>query len=78
MSLISSWRFNFNSIINPKSWYYTPGLWEKTGIGFWLGFLFETPFVFLRSSWWLFLVMLLSVYSSIKARILYNKQKNIE
>jgi len=78
MSSISSGRVNFNSMINPRSWYFTPGLWERTGVGFWFRFLFETPFVFLRSSWWLLLVLFLFVYSSIKARVLYNKQKNRE
>ena len=65
-------------MFSPNLWYYTPGLWERTGVGFWFGFLFETPFIFLRSSWWLLLVMLLFGYSSIKARVLYNKQKNRE
>lgn len=35
-------------ILNPQSWYLTPGLWEMNGKLFWLAFLFETPFVLLR------------------------------
>ncbi|AEF25984.1 DUF2812 domain-containing protein [Streptococcus parauberis] len=36
------------NLINPQSWYLTQGLWRMEGRMFWLGFLFETPFVLLR------------------------------
>lgn len=35
-------------LLDPKSMYLTPGLWEKTGGEFWSAFWFETPFVVLR------------------------------
>ncbi|MEI4367721.1 DUF2812 domain-containing protein [Streptococcus suis] len=40
---------NGYTLWNPKSWYLTPGLWERTGTSFWFGFLFETPFALFRS-----------------------------
>ncbi len=39
---------NGYTLWNPKSWYLTPGLWERTGTSFWF-FLFETPFALFRS-----------------------------
>jgi hypothetical protein len=35
--------------LNPKEFYYTPGLWEKAGTGFLIAFLFETPFALFRA-----------------------------
>ncbi len=32
------------SFLHWQDLYYTPGLWEKTGLEFWRAFLFETPF----------------------------------
>ena len=45
MSLQNS---NAYSIFNLKSLYLTPGLWALEGKEFWLRFLFETPFAFMR------------------------------
>lgn len=39
---------DINAIMNPKLLYYTPGLWQKTGMNFWKAFLFETPFAINR------------------------------
>ena len=50
LSFISNGQINVKSILNPKLLYYTPGLWERTGVPFWGGLLFETPFVILRAS----------------------------
>ena len=50
VSFISGGQINFNSMFSPKLWYYTPGLWERTGTAFWGGSLFETPLAILRSS----------------------------
>ena len=36
-------QINLSLIINPKSLFLTPGLWEKTGQVFWNAFLFELP-----------------------------------
>lgn len=47
-------------LLNPKLLYYTPGLWEKTGVSFWGAFLFETPFAIMRGfAWLLFPVMIM-------------------
>ncbi len=40
---------HFQNFWNLKELYLTPGLWEKSGSNFWLAFLFETPFAFLRT-----------------------------
>ncbi len=34
VSLISNGSINVNLILNPKLLYYTPGLWERTGVPF--------------------------------------------
>ncbi|MCC5438106.1 DUF2812 domain-containing protein [Clostridium botulinum] len=74
VSLISNGSINVNLILNPKLLYYTPGLWERTGVPFWGGLLFETPFALGRSVVFLIpLIVVLNFYLSIKARISYNK-----
>lgn len=40
---------SWTNIFNFKDWYLTPGLWNMQGAIFWKAFLFETPFVLLRS-----------------------------
>ncbi len=57
-----------NAMLNPKLLYYTPGLWEKTGMDFWGSFLFETPFALMRGFLWLAFpaTVLLYLYSSVK------------
>lgn len=42
----SQYKYN---LWQPKTWYLTPGLWEREGTAFWFGFLFETPFAIFRS-----------------------------
>ena len=44
---------DFDAFINPKELYFTPGLWDKSGISFWFSFLFETPFALMRGFIWL-------------------------
>ncbi len=77
VSFISGGHINVNSMLNPKLLYLTPGLWEKSGAEFWRRFLFETPFAFLRGFIWLLMpiITMIFIYSSIKARMLYNKQR---
>ncbi len=77
VSFISRGLINVSSMLNPKSLYLTPGLWEKSGAEFWRRFLFETPFAFFRGFLWLLMpiITMIFIYSSIKARMLYNKQK---
>lgn len=75
-SLISNDSINVNLILNPKSLYYTAGLWERTGVPFWGGLLFETPFALGRGVVFLIpLIVVLNFYLAIKARISYNKGK---
>lgn len=74
--LISNKSININTMINPKLLYYTPGLWEKSGVSFWGSFLFETPFAMMRGFAWLFIPIILILFTgfSIKANRLYYKQ----
>ncbi|EJO5347780.1 DUF2812 domain-containing protein [Clostridium botulinum] len=74
VSLISNGSININIILNPRLLYYTPGLWERTGIPFWGGLLVETPFALGRGVVFLIpLIVVLNFYLAIKARISYNK-----
>lgn len=41
------------TLLTPKEWYLTPGLWELSGLSFWLSFLWETPFALMRGIGWL-------------------------
>lgn len=61
---------DFETLLNPKLWYFTPGLWESTGVSFWRAFLFETPFALFRVLLWaMFPVMLIiSIVFAIKAK----------
>jgi len=61
--------------ININSFYHTPGLWQRSGIPFWGGFLFETPFAFCRGFVYFGIPMILifALYFSIGFRILYYK-----
>ncbi|WP_027626363.1 DUF2812 domain-containing protein [Clostridium lundense] len=68
---------DINAFTNLKLLYYTPGLWQMSGEEFWRHFLFETPFATLRGFLWLLFPIAIILYSSfsIKAQMLYNKQK---
>ncbi|MBB6697105.1 MULTISPECIES: DUF2812 domain-containing protein [Clostridium] len=71
---------DIKSVLNPKLLYYTPGLWEMSGISFWRRFLFETPFAAGRGLLWLVIPIALVLYIcfSVKAKMLYYKQKNLQ
>ncbi|MGO5073555.1 DUF2812 domain-containing protein [Clostridium sporogenes] len=78
VAYISNGSININLILNPKLLYYTPGLWERTGEAFWGGLLFETPFALGRSVVFLIpVIAVFYVFLAIKARISYNKGKNL-
>jgi len=66
---------DIGSILNPRSLYLTPGLWELTGSSFWKAFLFETPFALGRGFVWLLFPILIILYIVfiIKARMEYKK-----
>ena len=53
---------DIESVINPRSFYLTPGLWEMTGSSFWKAFLFETPFALGRGFAWLIFPILVILY----------------
>ncbi|MBX4262684.1 DUF2812 domain-containing protein (plasmid) [Clostridium estertheticum] len=66
---------NIATVLNPKSLYYTPGLWQKTGTSFWWSFLFETPFAMVRGFYGLIFPCLIILYVifAVKAHIYYQK-----
>lgn len=53
---------NFTVLAHPKELYFTPGLWEQTGLSFWLSFLFETPFALMRGFAWSFIPITIILY----------------
>ncbi|TFJ45400.1 hypothetical protein CKN80_06980 [Carnobacterium divergens] len=57
-----------SNILNFKSWYLTPNLWEMKGEWFWKAFLFETPFALLRVVP-LFLFLFLGIYYLLRSII---------
>jgi len=75
--LTSDW-IRIGGFLNPKTLYYTPGLWEMEGLNFWRHFLFETPFALFRGFlvfFWIAIVLLYA-FSAIKSWWLYRKTLN--
>lgn len=76
---IATGIFRLDSFFHLKELYYTPGLWELSGLSFWRAFLFETPFAFMRGfSGWLFIgsISLYAIYG-LKAFYWYYKEKKL-
>ena len=71
---------NINALFNPKELYFTPGLWEMTGLSFVRAFLFETPFAIGRGFIWLAfpIGMMIYFYFSVKSKKLYKETKKNE
>lgn len=71
VALMVSADFNLNNL-----GYLTPGLWQRTGLAFWSGFLFETPFVIFRFLPFVTLCVLSAMYGycAVKSRNLYKNQ----
>jgi len=69
--------WNFSMLLSPADWYFTPGLWELSGLAFWKAFLFETPFVIFRGiGGWLPLIgMSLCAVMAIKSDYMYRSEK---
>lgn len=67
---------NPDTMLKPKEWYLTPGLWELDGISFWWAFLFETPFALMRGIGWLIpiIAILICAGFAIKSRLLYRSE----
>ena len=76
----SSGLLNMEGFLNPKMFYYTPGLWDMNGGEFWRKFLFETPFALLRGYAWVawVAVLLASVFYIVKSHILYKKALSMD
>lgn len=77
MALISSDAIDPGVWLDPRSLYYTPGLWDLHGAAFWRAFLFETPFALFRGLSWLVLpvMIILYLYFAIQANQQYKKTK---
>jgi hypothetical protein len=63
-------------LMDPKSLYLTPGLWEMSGMEFWRAFLFETPFALIRGFAWLAIPSGLAAYLFFawKANVRFRKE----
>lgn len=75
IGLVYSGTINLEAFINPKALYFTPGLWEKSGLDFLRSFLFETPFALARGFSWLALAIciIMFLYFIFKASKLYKE-----
>ncbi|WP_026700784.1 DUF2812 domain-containing protein [Salibacterium aidingense] len=69
---------DIEAFVDPKSLYYTEGLWDMHGVSFWKAFLFETPFALFRGFMWLFIpvALFLFLFFSYRANKLYEKNLN--
>ncbi|EKN69797.1 hypothetical protein BABA_08396 [Neobacillus bataviensis LMG 21833] len=78
-ALVMTGAIDTGAFLNPKQLYYTPGLWEKEGAGFWGAFLFETPFAFFRGFIWVIFPVLIILFLifSYKAQQRYKNMKKI-
>lgn len=75
ITLVLTKTVDITTMLNPKSLYYTPGLWQKTGASFWKAFLFETPFAIGRGFSWLLFPCLIIIYTifAVKAQRYYQE-----
>jgi len=75
LPMLLSDSFQWESFLNPKALYLTPGLWEMSGPTFWRHFWFETPFALMRGFGWLFwlLFVFAYVFFAVKSWALYKK-----
>jgi len=74
--LISTGSVDFRAIIDPRLFYLTPGLWERTGAAFWRAFWFETPFALFRAFLLYFYPVTILAYliAALKTRLLYRQE----
>ncbi|HIZ80763.1 MAG TPA: DUF2812 domain-containing protein [Candidatus Mediterraneibacter pullistercoris] len=69
--------FRVQNLFNMKDMYFTPGLWDRSGLSFWASFLFETPFALLRGGvlhLLMILVFALELYAVGKSYWLYKRR----
>jgi len=62
VALISTDSIDPGVLLDPKSLYLTPGLWDLNGMAFWRAFLFETPFALFRGFLWLIIPIMIILY----------------
>lgn len=79
VALGSTGAVDFRSLIEPRRFYLTPGLWELSGDAFWQAFWFETPFALFRAMLVLSFPLLLALYLTcmFKAQHLYHQDKKL-
>ncbi len=75
--LAATHAVDFRAFFNPRMFYLTPNLWERTGEAFWKAFWFETPFALFRAALLYFYPVSMLIYLgfSIKSKSLYKKGK---
>ncbi|MCM3629338.1 DUF2812 domain-containing protein [Paenibacillus glycanilyticus] len=74
-ALISTDTIDPGVMLDPKSLYFTPELWDLNGAAFWRAFLFETPFALFRGFFWIILPVMIMIYLyfAVKANKQYKK-----
>jgi hypothetical protein len=75
--MLSTGSVDLHALINPRLFYLTPGLWEKTGDSFWKAFWFETPFALFRLAMIYFYPVSIVTFLiiAVKTRLLYKKDR---
>ena len=75
LPILLSDSIQWDSFLNLKALYLTPGLWEMSGLTFLRHFLFETPFALMRGFGWLFWLLFILSYAffAVKSWALYKK-----
>lgn len=73
--LVLTGGVDFRAMVNPRLFYLTPGLWNRSGDSFWRAFWFETPFALFRAALLYFYPAAILIYLgfAIKSRSLYKK-----
>ncbi|MCR8643413.1 DUF2812 domain-containing protein [Paenibacillus sp. N1-5-1-14] len=73
ISSLANQSLEMATLVNPKLWYQTPGLWEKSGMEFFRALAFETPFALTRGLGYLTLPACMIIYLifTIKAKSAY-------
>ncbi len=79
-ALIATDTIDPGILLDPKSLYFTPGLWDLNGAAFRRAFLFETPFALLRGFSWIAFpaLIMLYLYFAYRANKHYKKTQGIK
>lgn len=75
---VSQGKVEVQSLLFPKEWYLTPGLWELEGFRFIWAFLFETPFAFFRGCSWLLCILFAVLYGifAVRSSLAYRRRSS--